>query len=209
MMGKDNHEHNDFNTARDALSFLLKDEADAVDGYDEVLRSGLITDEADRVKLERIRNTEIDHIKDLSDIYQKYSTVNVVGKDSKHRKWFTHEAQDGSFYFQDSVGNRYLENGSVKRFNDRVDAYSFFVKHLYDSVAWEGKPPYRIKDEDNIDVKDYSARGSFGSLEELRRHYPGSKLISEGDNTTVITREGSELLYSDVGGKFIFIRGKN
>lgn len=127
---------------REALSFLLKDEVDAVDGYDRVLNNTALNEE-DRVKLERIRNAEIDHIKDLSDMYQKYSTAKIVGTDS-------------------------------------------------------------------LSVKDYSARGSFNTIGELKSHYSGASLLLSGDNVTVVLKSGAELTYSYAnGGKLLFVRGKN
>lgn len=349
-MGKDKEEQKSFASPRDALSFLLNDETEAVNGYDLVLRT-VPLEEADRVKLERIRNAEIDHIKDLSDIYQRYSTAKFVGTDSKpvkDSKWTMHQHRFGYFYFKDSEGNAYTEDGVERVFGDKDSAGEFYVKNLYNEDAWGGVVPrvvvdakvkdargagnvvktdggwivtsdhngwlmysphhhgalrygstfrehatvfkteaeankvaqemlrevygvkdYVVKDEslgqrlsaeisrlpigrlsyhthvdgsvavsgsdDDLDIvyetlkdkytvvkgryglnvsdsviKDYSARGSFNSIGELKSHYAGATLLPEGDKITVVLKSGAELVYSYVGnGKLAFIRGKN
>lgn len=59
-------------------------------------------------------------------------------------------------------------------------------------------------------LQDFSAKGSFGSLLELKSFYAGSSLRLEGDKVIVTTRDGAELVYSRMGdGKLVFIRGKN
>ena len=77
----------EFPNKRAAFNFLIVDETSAVKGYDDVLARTDLTEE-ERVKLERIRNAEIDHIKDLSELYQKLSTANIVGTDSIDDKKF-------------------------------------------------------------------------------------------------------------------------
>lgn len=139
-------EETNFNSMLEALSFLVKDEAEAIDGYEKVLAMPDLKPE-DRVKLEKIRNAEIDHVHDLSALYRTYSNIEVVGTDS------------------------------VKR---------------------------------NSEVKDYAARGSFNSVDELKSYYKGSQFLTEGDYVTVILKGGAELVYSVLsGGRVAFIRGRN
>lgn len=195
---------------RSALNCLIVDETEAVDGYDRVLVLEGLTDEH-RVILERIRNAEIDHIKDLSLILQQYSTAAVVGKDSavKDSKWCMHQAPSGYFYFRDSEGRPYCEQGRVLRFGSKVPAGEFYVKNLYNKDAWGGEVPKVVVDGTTA-VLDYSARGSFNSLGELKTHYANSSLLLEGDQLTVILKSGKELIYKYIdGGKLVFIRGTN
>lgn len=272
-MGKDCCVENvKFDSVRDALSFLLKDEADAVDGYDRVLREVALDDE-DRRKIERIRNAEIDHIKDLSDLYQKHSTINIVGKDSK--KWIMHKADSGYFYFADSFGETYKQNGQEVRFGDKVSAGEFYIKTLYSSKAWGDSTPsvvidarspgmvvrtndgwiittdsngwlmympyhngalrygstfreqatvFKTESEANAVAKDmlktiykisdskisdYSGKGSFNTLAELKAHYAGCSLLLGTENLTVVLKSGAELVYTyGDGGRLIFMKEK-
>lgn len=59
-------------------------------------------------------------------------------------------------------------------------------------------------------VSDYSARGSFGSLAELKSYYPGAKIELGGSGVVVMLNSGAELNYSfGSDGKLIFIRGRD
>lgn len=55
---------------RGKIGFLVKDEVEAIDGYDCVLQSGYLSDEDVKV-LEEIRNDELDHVDKLNGIYKK------------------------------------------------------------------------------------------------------------------------------------------
>ena len=57
---------------------------------------------------------------------------------------------------------------------------------------------------------DYMAKGSFGSIGELKSHYVGASLRPRSDGMTVILKSGAELEYAYCdGGTLIFIRGRN
>ena len=59
-------------------------------------------------------------------------------------------------------------------------------------------------------LQDYSARGSFNSLVELKSHYPGASLHLNNNGVTVVLKSGAELEYSYLdGGRLVFIRGRN
>lgn len=337
-------------TKRDALNFLIVDETEAISGYDKVLKA-CGWDESDRIELERLRNAEIDHISDLSKIFNKHSTAKVVGTDSvdsaaiaavatyregsekvveallnngykKVRekgsihfyskgnlngtvygvdernyksflsgnygskwvddikderpavKWRMHQAPSGYFYFKAPNGETYKENGIEVRFASKLPAGEFFVTTLFNRSLWGQEVPRVIKDaraagnvvkvdggwaitsdknwwtaynpngffkfssttpEDRTvfkteeearkvaakmlkevygigdsNIADYQARGSFGSIGELKSHYAGASLRPKSDGLTVVLKSGAELEYSyGDGGTLIFIRGRN
>lgn len=131
---------------RDALNFLIVDETEAIKGYDDMLSKFDWSDE-DRVKLEQIRNAEIDHIEDLSKLLRKNSNINIVGTDSvrvsdgvKDVKWEMHQAKSGYFYFKAPDGRIYSENGVEVRFGNKVSAGEFYIKNLFNKELWNGVP---------------------------------------------------------------------
>lgn len=286
-------------TKRDALNFLIVDETEAISGYDKVLKA-CDWDESDRIVLERLRNAEIDHISDLSKIFNKHSTTNIVGTDSVEPdavttegeqpvqdvrpavKWRMHQAPSGFYYFKAPDGETYKENGTEVRFASKVPAGEFFVTTLFNRSLWGNEVPRVVKDEKPIydapgsvikvnggwavqtdrggwlnfsphhqgnfrfgssfpedrtvfktesEAKkvaaeylkmyygvtaydkcfsDYQARGSFGSIGDLKSHYAGASLRPRSDGVTVILKSGAELEYAyGDGGTLIFIRGKN
>lgn len=66
---------------------------------------------------------------------------------------------------------------------------------------------------DSKPVYDYEAKGSFNSLEELKKHYAGATVNKVGDKCEVTLKNGVKLLYScldgDKDGKLLFIRKLN
>lgn len=278
-------------TKRDALNFLIVDETEAISGYDKVLKA-CDWDESDRIELERLRNAEIDHISDLSKIFNKHSTAKVVGTDSVDPdvistegephvqdtrttvKWRMHQAPSGYFYFKAPNGETYKENGIEVRFASKLPAGEFFVTTLFNRSLWGQEVPRVIKDAraagnvikvdggwaitsdknwwtaynpngfvkfssttpeyrtvfkteeearkvaakmlkevygiEGYKITDYQARGSFGSIGELKSHYAGASLRPKSDGLTVVLKSGAELEYSyGDGGTLIFIRGRN
>jgi hypothetical protein len=278
-------------TKRDALNFLIVDETEAISGYDKVLKA-CDWDESDRIELERLRNAEIDHISDLSKIFNKHSTAKIVGTDSVDNsdfptegeqpvqdarpteKWRMHQAPSGYYYFKAPNGETYKENGIEVRFGSKVPAGEFFVTTLFNKSLWGDEVPKVIKDapaagnvvkvdggwaitsdkgwwtryspngfikfsstpfaektvfttEDEARrvaaemlksvygigdsaFSDYMAKGSFGSIGELKSHYVGASLRPRSDGMTIILKSGAELEYAYCdGGTLIFIRGRN
>lgn len=65
----------------------------------------------------------------------------------------------------------------------------------------------RIRDSKT--VRDYEAKGSFNSLEDLKKYYAGAEIDTQRDKVIVNLREGARLLYhylTSGNGKLFFVR---
>lgn len=209
-------EETNFNSMLEALSFLVKDEAEAIDGYEKVLAMQDLKPE-DRVKLEKIRNAEIDHVHDLSELYRAYSNIAVVGTDSvsvgdDRSPGMVVKTDGGWIVTTDSNGwlmfNPYHKGNLRYSSTFREYATVFKTEAAANKVAKDMlRELFGVKDSS---IKDYAARGSFNSVEELKGYYKGSQFLTEGDKVTVILKGGAELVYSVLGGgRVAFIRGRN
>lgn len=61
---------------REDIGFLLKDEVEAIDGYDKVLSRAELTEEQKSI-LQEIRNDELDHVNKLNGIYKTLATGEI------------------------------------------------------------------------------------------------------------------------------------
>lgn len=104
----------------------------------------------------------------------------------------------------------YSPNGYIK-FSTTIpsDRTVFPTQQKAEEIAREYlAETYGIKD--STPLKDYSARGSFNTIGELRSHYPGAGLRLKNGGLTVILKSGAELDYSYIDdGRLVFIRGRN
>lgn len=83
---------------RGDIGFLLKDEVEAIDGYDRVLKRAELTEEQKNM-LEEIRNDELEHVDKLNEIYRTLATGEIeegndivkYNKDSKIKDYKSNE----------------------------------------------------------------------------------------------------------------------
>lgn len=105
------------NLRRD-IGFLLNDEVEAIDGYDNVLESADLTEEQ-RDKLQEIRNDELEHVNNLNEIYRTLATGEIE------------EGNDIAMYNEDSSIRDYKSNELITHIRelykiigkDKIDKY--------------------------------------------------------------------------------------
>lgn len=105
------------NLRRD-IGFLLNDEVEAIDGYDDVLESADLTEEQ-RDTLQEIRNDELEHVNNLNEIYRTLATGEIE------------EGNDIAMYNEDSSIRDYKSNELITHIRelykiigkDKIDKY--------------------------------------------------------------------------------------
>lgn len=156
---------------RTALNALIRDETEAIQGYDDTLLITRILPE-DRAKLEEIRNEEIVHIIELSNIYKKLATgkvdehiqealsdASIYETDKPNVKWEIHQDKWGKFYFENPDGDIYTENGKEVSFGSKEVAGKFFLQKLFNKSLWGNTIPRVVVDSKTVAKRVRDSKG--------------------------------------------------
>lgn len=151
----------DFNL-REHIGFLIKDEVEAIEGYDKALIKADLTPE-DTSVLEEIRNDELDHVSKLNAIYEKLAKGaieedNSLANNTEVKSTDANEHQEQIAKKQYEVLSKELKeieneidrndnnpNYNMKQANDRLEKLHNKIKELKKSFG------YAIADESNLE----------------------------------------------------------
>lgn len=163
----------DFNL-REHIGFLIKDEVEAIEGYDKALIKADLTPE-DTSVLEEIRNDELDHVSKLNSIYKKLAkgaieednslADDVFGEIKKNLQSRKEGGLKASTPKVDSDETNKINPDEIS-FNDAGEHQEQMAKKQYESLIKELK-----EIEDEIDRNDnnpnYNMKQASERLEKL------------------------------------------
>lgn len=144
----------DFNL-REHIGFLIKDEVEAIEGYDKALIKADLTPE-DTSVLEEIRNDELDHVSKLNSIYEKLAKGAIEEDNSLANDAGEHQEQMAKKQYESLIKelkeiedeidrNDNNPNYNMKQASERLEKLNNKIKELKKSFG------YAIEDESNLE----------------------------------------------------------
>lgn len=192
---------------RGDIGFLLKDEVEAIDGYDKVLSRAELTEEQKNT-LEEIRNDELDHVNKLNEIYRTLATgdieedndlieynkdsairdgiilVKYLGKDNKEHIWKTLAgSKDEAAMKFETVNHKF-----GLRKDDIIDIMDSEIEDIHNEIA--DSVAYTIfGDVFEPDANGMKVNGKYFTKEKMEEIY------NKYQNVNIMNRPSAILFY--------------